>query len=101
MKIEKIIDPKTNSLSIKIDGSFDYSLLKDFRSTYCDNNQKYSHYSIDLRNCDVMDSSALGMMLNMKSSLGLEANQIKILNCRPMMKRILLIARFDKIFSIE
>jgi anti-anti-sigma regulatory factor len=48
-----------------------------------------------------MDSSALGMLLNMKKYLNKQDREIRITNCGPTLKKILLIARFDKKFAID
>jgi anti-anti-sigma factor len=56
---------------------------------------------IDLRETDYMDSSALGMLLNMKKTLGESVSSITISNCRPQLKKILQISRFDKKFDID
>ncbi|RRS07418.1 anti-sigma factor antagonist, partial [Pseudoalteromonas sp. J010] len=45
--------------------------------------------------------SALGMLLNMKKTLGTSVSSIHISNCRPQLKKILQISRFDKKFDID
>ncbi len=47
-----------------------------------------------------MDSSALGMLLNMRKHLG-DTAPIRIANSRPQIKKILTISRFDKKFNID
>jgi anti-anti-sigma regulatory factor len=48
-----------------------------------------------------MDSSALGMLLNMKKNLTGKVETIQISNCQPQLKKILQISRFDKKFDID
>jgi anti-anti-sigma factor len=55
---------------------------------------------IDLRETEYMDSSALGMLLNMKKSIENQVSTIEISNCQPQLKKILQISRFDKKFDI-
>ena len=95
----KISDDGT-VLKIAVDGKFDFSLLSDFRNAYTTDYGKTFRYVVDLRGTEAMDSSALGMLLNMKKHLQQEDRKIKITNCRPNLKKILLIARFDKKFLI-
>lgn len=85
-------------LTISIVGRFDFEMVQEFRNAYADKDA--SSYIIDMRGTEHMDSSALGMLLNMRKSLGDGAN-ISIINCRPQIKKILTISRFDKKFKIE
>ena len=47
-----------------------------------------------------MDSSALGMLLNMQKTLGDSVKSFKITHSRPQVLKILQIARFNKKFEI-
>ncbi|MDX1693791.1 MAG: STAS domain-containing protein [Ketobacteraceae bacterium] len=87
-----------DTLTISIVGRFDFEMVQEFRNSYADKDAK--HYVIDMRGTEHMDSSALGMLLNMRKSLGDDAS-ISIINCRPQIKKILTISRFDKKFKIE
>lgn len=99
MTIEQSLDTTQKALTIAINGRFDFELVKDFRMAYGEA-EGLDKCIIDLRGTEHMDSSALGMLLNMKKSLGDEVN-ISIINCRPAIKKILTISRFDKKFDIE
>ena len=86
---------------IAISGRFDFTQVKEFRDAYSANESKSaSSYVVDLRETEHMDSSALGMLLNMRKHLG-DTAQIRIANSRPQIKKILTISRFDKKFSID
>ena len=87
-----------NDLTISIVGRFDFEMVQEFRNAYAEKNA--NNYIIDMRGTEHMDSSALGMLLNMRKSLG-ENTNISIINCRPQIKKILTISRFDKKFKIE
>lgn len=99
MSIEQSIDTHKKALTIAIDGRFDFEIVKDFRNAYSEATD-IETCIVDLRATEHMDSSALGMLLNMKKSLGERVN-ISIINCRPAIKKILTISRFDKKFDIE
>ena len=90
-----------NTLTISIDGKFDFGSLKEFRQAYSGDNEGVSKYVVDMRRTETMDSSALGMLLNMKKYLNKQDREIRIINCGPTLKKILLIARFDKKFKID
>ena len=101
MAIKTSVSDNGNVLSIFIDGKFNFAKLSEFRNAYTGDYGNIDDYVIDLRGTDSMDSSALGMLLNMKQFVNKEDKTIKIVNCRPMVKKTLLIARFDKKFQIE
>ncbi|CCQ12385.1 Anti-sigma F factor antagonist (spoIIAA-2); Anti-sigma B factor antagonist RsbV [Pseudoalteromonas luteoviolacea B = ATCC 29581] len=92
-------DGKT--LTIQIRGKFDFNLVQSFRQAYAELGATTEKVVIDLRETDYMDSSALGMLLNMKKTLGDSVSAIQIANCRPQLKKILQISRFDKKFEID
>lgn len=94
-----------DTLEICIDGPFDFNLLNDFRDAYMDNintetENHYANYIVNLRSTSSIDSSALGMLLNMKRTLDKKDLEIKITHCQPQVLKILMISRFDKKFSI-
>lgn len=87
-------------VTIAISGNFDFTVVQDFRKTYMDIDGSNTDVTVDMRETEYMDSSALGMLLNMKKHIGETREGIKIINCRPQVKKILAISRFDKKFSI-
>lgn len=88
-------------LTIQIKGKFDFNLVQCFRQAYADLDATVKRVVIDLRETDYMDSSALGMLLNMKKNLTDRVESIQISNCQPQLKKILQISRFDKKFDID
>jgi anti-anti-sigma factor len=101
MTVKADFSKNEDTLTISIDGKFDFGSLRDFRQAYSDENQRVSKYIVDMRRTETMDSSALGMLLNMKKYLNKQDREIRITNCGPTLKKILLIARFDKKFAID
>jgi len=98
MPVESALSSDNSELTINIIGRFDFELVQEFRAAYAD--KKDVIYTIDMRATEHMDSSALGMLLNMRKTLG-DSTKISIINCRPQIKKILTISRFDKKFDIE
>ncbi len=88
---------KDNILTITLGNKFDFDSIEDFQKTYIDSNAK--EYTIDFRNTEYMDSSGLGMLLNMKRKLG-ENISITLTNCRPQIKKVLVISRFEQKFKL-
>ena len=86
---------------IVLSGKFDFSLLNEFREAYESAPDGAKKYTLDMRAVDMIDSSALGMLLKMKSSLKLADHEISIVNCNSNVEKILMIAKFDLMFSIQ
>lgn len=87
--------------TIAISGNFDFNVVQEFRKAYVDIDADEADVTIDMREAEYMDSSALGMLLNMKKHLGGDNAEVRIINCRPQIKKILDISRFDKKFKID
>ena len=102
MNVSTNISNDEQDVVISVKGNFNIDLLATFRSAYMELESKESkNYLVDLRNTEMMDSSALGMLLNMKRTLNKPDLAIKIINAPPSIQKILLIARFDKIFLLD
>jgi anti-anti-sigma factor len=101
MSLVKNLSPDGKLFTIEIKGKFDFNLVQSFRHAYSEVGESSPMVVIDLRETDYMDSSALGMLLNMKKSLGDSVTGIRITNCKPQIKKILQISRFDKNFDID
>jgi anti-anti-sigma factor len=86
-------------LLIAIEGRFDFNILQEFRDAYSEKEGSQGQFVIDLAQTEYIDSSALGMLLNMKNHLGAEDRQIEIKNCQPNLMKIFSIAHFDKKFK--
>ena len=91
-------DQKT--VTIKINGRFDFSLHNDFRKSYKDVELKAGQYSVDLSGTDYLDSSALGMLLLLKEHAESQSSTARLVGFNDEIKEILTIASFDKIFIL-
>jgi len=90
------------SLTISINGRFDFNLYKDFRDAYEVGLDKGNlRIFINLAQTEYMDSSALGMLLVLKERTGGENSSVTLKNCNKEIKNILSISNFDKLFTIE
>ena len=86
---------------IILSGKFDFSQLNEFRTAYESAPEAAKKYAVDMRSVDMIDSSALGMLLKMKRSLNQQDGDIVIINCSSDVEKILKIAKFDLMFSIQ
>lgn len=85
-------------LTVQLEEKFDFDYVEEFREIYTKSEAK--SYVLDFRNTEYMDSSGLGMLLNMRRYLGDGAIPIKLVNCRPQVKKVLLISKFETKFDI-
>lgn len=101
MTIESGLSMDGTELTIAVKGKFDFKLLNDFRQTYTDGDFKNTIIVLDMRATTSIDSSALGMLLNMQRHLEKKDGDISIINCKPEVKKVFQISLFDKKFTID
>ncbi|MCV2885570.1 STAS domain-containing protein [Aestuariibacter sp. AA17] len=101
MSLERKISNDGKVLTIFMDEKFDFGKVQDFRNAYSTETEEINEVNIDLSQTEYMDSSALGMLLNMQKTLSGHVEKFNIINCRPQVAKILKISRFDKKFSIS
>jgi anti-anti-sigma factor len=89
-----------NEVILKLGKRFDFNIVDDFRTAYSSQSGSSKNYIVDFRETEYMDSSGLGMLLNMRRHLGDDQAKISLINCRPQIRKILTISRFDMKFRI-
>lgn len=89
------------TLTIKIEGRFDFSTHQAFRDAYEHGDQEVMDYVIDMCDATYLDSSALGMLLLLRDYAGGDAARIRIENCNNDVRRILTISNFEQLFAIH
>jgi len=89
------------TLTIGIEGKFDFASHGDFRKAYKSQTEAGIGYQIDLSKTEYMDSSALGMLLMIKEYA--EVNKGTVTLCRPSseIKEIFEMANFYTLFTIK
>ena len=101
MALETQLSTDEKLLVIKMDDKFDFGKVQDFRNAYANLPESVKVVEVDLSQTDYMDSSALGMLLNMQKTIKASVPTIRITHCRPQVLKILTISRFDKKFDIQ
>jgi anti-anti-sigma factor len=94
------ISSSNETVTVSIRGAFSFPMYKQFRelAQQLDTDKQFV---IDLAETTYMDSSALGILLQLRDEVDQETAKIRIVNCRPEIRKILAIAHFDKIFDIH
>ncbi|MFC6924050.1 STAS domain-containing protein [Microbulbifer taiwanensis] len=95
-----------DALTIRVAGSFDFNLHRDFQRAYQNLSPSPRHYCIDLSETLHLDSAALGMLLLLRDHcLGEEPEEgqcrVELMNANDHVGNILAVSNFDKIFTIR
>jgi anti-anti-sigma factor len=91
---------ESNQGLIKLPERFDFGCVHEFRSCYESVDvSKIASVTIDFSSTKMMDSSALGMLINLKKFFEASGKKIAISNCNPQIKKIFSISNFEKLFN--
>jgi HptB-dependent secretion and biofilm anti anti-sigma factor len=97
----RILKSKSNDgkeLTITLPEKFDFQLHAEFREAY--ENKEIKKFVLDMNKTQYMDSSALGMLLQLKEHIDHQNGDISIKNANNNIKQIMQIAHFDKLFTM-
>jgi len=100
MTIRSHYEAESRTMNIEVNGRFDFKMVNAFKESYGNHSEPVDNIVVDFRETEYMDSSGLGMLLNLKRQAN-EDTVITLTNCRPQIKKILMISRFDKKFTIQ
>ncbi|VAX07706.1 Anti-sigma F factor antagonist (spoIIAA-2); Anti-sigma B factor antagonist RsbV [hydrothermal vent metagenome] len=98
MSVKTTVSPDGNEITLHISGRFDFSTHQGFVSGYKEHPKGEKSFIVDLSAADYMDSSAMGMLLQLRE-YG-KGGGVKLVNANDGILEILRIANFDKLFSI-
>lgn len=90
-----------NTLTISISGRFDFSIHREFRAAIDAVDGQVQHVNVDMRTTEYLDSSALGMLLLLKSKMNDRKDAVSLINAKPDVKKILEIANFSQLFTLN
>ena len=99
MSILTNLSSSGDALTIKIIGKFQFPLASEFRRAYTDIDQ-VQEYTLDLKDSDYLDSSALGMIIALWEFVERNKNRIKIINANDEVIQILESANFDQLVTL-
>jgi anti-anti-sigma factor len=88
---------------IRLSGRFDFSRHREFKNCYetALKEPMLRRIEVDLHGVDYLDSSALGMLLLLKERADARALPITLLNCVGIVREILDVANFGKMFTLR
>jgi anti-anti-sigma factor len=102
MPVRQSISPDGHTVTLAIDGRFDFSVHREFRAALdAVSGQPVHDWVVDLGGTQYIDSSALGMLLVLrKSTAGRPGGAVRIVNARAHVRRVMEIANFQRMFEI-
>ncbi|MFT4993647.1 MAG: anti-anti-sigma factor [Paraglaciecola sp.] len=101
MSFDRAFSDDGKQLTIIVDEKFDFGNVTDFRVAYSNDSDEVKSIVVDLQRTKYIDSSALGMLLNMQKVMSGNVTSFSIINCCEQVTKILRIARFDKKFTLS
>jgi anti-anti-sigma factor len=101
MKVTTSVQDKITTL--KLEGRFDFAAHHDFgdATKAALGNSAINEIQIDLGNVEYMDSAALGMLLVLLERAKAAGKSISLARVKGMVKQVLEIANFQKLFTIR
>ena len=100
MSIEVIKLEDDKCVRLVMPERFDFNLHREFREAY-ENNPDSQSYVIDFEKTEYLDSSALGMLLQLWEVTGGHEKGVNIINARDNVSEVLNIANFDRLMQIN
>jgi HptB-dependent secretion and biofilm anti anti-sigma factor len=99
MSIYKKKSDDGSEITIHLPEKFDFQMHSEFRSVY-EEERNVKSMVLDMDKTQYMDSSALGMMLQLKEYADSNNGKVSIKNVHNNILHIIKIAHFDKLFTI-
>ena len=94
-----VTESDNGQVVIKVAGRFDFSCHQEFIAGYKSFPKGEKRFVVDLAGTEYMDSSAMGMLLQLRD-YGDNASGVSRVNGKEGVMEILRIANFDKLFKI-
>ncbi len=101
MAVTTQISDDEKTITIKVEGRFDFTHQKEFREAYRDHNTPGLTFYIEMSGTEYMDSSALGMLLLLKEHADNCNGKVILKKPSEAIKKILDMANFNQQFDIQ
>lgn len=100
MTLSSTVSEDGRTLRIEVGERFDFNLHTMFRTAQ-ESAPRATEYIVDLARTEYMDSSALGMLLLLRDWATKRGGQVTLQRPQALVRKILSIANFERIFSIR
>lgn len=97
------VTARSNTSSIELPKTFNYSNHKDFKQAYSGllGDQAVRDVEVDFRATSYIDSAALGMLLMLRSCAEAAGKTVTLINANGTVRDILEIAHFETLFAFR
>ncbi|MCG6967107.1 MAG: STAS domain-containing protein [Chromatiaceae bacterium] len=99
MPVSSSVSDDGKVVTIQVRGRFDFATHQEFLRAYKQHPRGERSFVVDLKNAEYMDSSAMGMLLQLRE-YGSKERVTELVNSNEGVREILRIANFDKIFRV-
>lgn len=99
MSITTSVSDDGKVVTIHVSGRFDFATHQEFLRAYKEHPRGERSFVVDLKNAEYMDSSAMGMLLQLRD-YGAKDRPMELVNSNDGVREILRIANFDKLFKV-
>lgn len=97
------VEKKGATARLALNGRFDFSSHREFRNA-CDEalqSPEVKEIEADFSHVDYLDSSALGMLLLLREKAQNANLKVSLTNCAGLVKQVLDMANFQRLFTIR
>lgn len=98
--VQTRLTANNQGLVIDVVGRLSLDIHRQFRQSY-ESSPKCERYAVNLQRCAGIDSSGLGMLLILKDFAAVSKSNLMIVNCPIRLGKLLGLARFDRLFTIQ
>jgi len=99
MSVSSSVSDDGKVVTISVGGRFDFAIHQQFMLAYKEYPRGEKSFVVDLEKADYLDSSALGMLLQLREH-GEPTGMVELSNGNQGIQEILRIANFDKLFKV-
>lgn len=101
MEIKTELSDDNALLTLTLIGKFDYTCHQLFQASYDTTTPPPERLVLDFLEVPTIDSSALGMLLLLRSYAGGDDSDVRIINAQPDIYKLLQTCKFDELFKVE
>lgn len=99
-KVNARLTANQRGLVIDVVGRLGLDIHREFRQSY-EQSPRCERYAVNLQRCLGIDSSGLGMLLILRDFAQVEKSNMLIVNCPERLGKLLGMAKFDQLFTIQ
>lgn len=101
MEIDSLLSDDLQTLTLRLSGKFDYTCHQIFQGAYEALTPIPKTIIIDALEVPSVDSSALGMLLLLRTHAGGDDSDVSIINSQADVYKLLQTCKFDELFKIS